>query len=86
MFRTSVEQFSNEEQRLKWMPKVINHDILGCYAQTELGHGSNIAALETTATFDQKTDEFVIHSPTTSSVKWWPGEMGRQSNWAMIMA
>ena len=68
------------------MPLCLNHDIIGCYAQTEMGHGSNVAALETTATFDHKTDEFVIHSPTTSSTKWWPGDMGRNANWAMVMA
>ena len=68
------------------MPKIHNLDILGCYAQTEIGHGSNVAALETTATFDKKTNEFVIHTPTQTATKWWPGEMGRQSNYALIMA
>jgi hypothetical protein len=43
--------------------------IIGCYAQTELGHGSNVQGLETTATFDPKTDEFIIHSPTLTSSK-----------------
>lgn len=62
------------------------YQILGCYAQTELGHGSNVAALETTATFDQKTDEFVIHSPTITATKWWPGDMGRYANHALVMA
>lgn len=46
------------------MPLIVKHKILGCYAQTELGHGSDIVALETTATLDKETDEFVINSPT----------------------
>ena len=43
--------------------------IIGCYAQTELGHGSNVQGLETTATFDPQTDEFIINSPTLTSSK-----------------
>ena len=35
---------------------------MGSYAQTELGHGSDVANLETTATYDMKTDEFVIQN------------------------
>ena len=59
-----------------WLPKTLNHDIIGTYAQTELGHGSDVSRLETTATFDMKTDEFVMNSPTITSTKWWPGDMG----------
>ena len=59
---------------------------MGCYAQTELGHGSNIAGMETTATLDLKTDEWVIHSPTVTSTKFWPGGLGRSSNHAVVFA
>lgn len=45
--------------------------MIGCYAQTELGHGSNIRALETTATFVRGSDEFEIHSPSITATKWW---------------
>ena len=60
--------------------------ITGCYAQTELGHGSNVAGLETTATLDLETDEFVIHSPTVTSTKFWPGGLGQTANHAIVFA
>ncbi|KAI5007922.1 hypothetical protein ZWY2020_008970 [Hordeum vulgare] len=59
---------------------------IGCYAQTELGHGSNVQGLETTATFDPSTDEFVMHSPTLTSSKWWPGGLGKASTHAVFYA
>ncbi|MBA0628312.1 hypothetical protein Godav_023070 [Gossypium davidsonii] len=68
--------------RGSWMPR----EIIGCYAQTELGHGSNVQRLETTATFDPQTDEFVIHSPTLTSRKWWPGGLGKVSTHAVVYA
>jgi acyl-CoA oxidase len=76
----------DEEQRAYWMPLIDNHKILGCYAQTELGHGSNVAQLETTATLDLQTDEFIIHSPTPTSTKYWPGDLGRFSTHACVFA
>ncbi|KAE8802486.1 peroxisomal acyl-coenzyme A oxidase 1-like [Hordeum vulgare] len=42
--------------------------------------------LETTATFDPSTDEFVMHSPTLTSSKWWPGGLGKASTHAVVYA
>ena len=60
--------------------------MIGSYAQTEMGHGSNIAGLETTATFDKEKDEFIIHSPTITSTKFWPGSLGIVANHAVVFA
>ena len=81
-----MEGFCNEEQGIKWGKLSQRMNILGCYAQTELGHGSNVQGLETTATFDVKSDEFIIHTPTITATKWWPGEMGRIATHALVMA
>jgi len=86
MFRLSVENLANEEQKARWMPQITNIDMIGCYAQTELGHGSNVAALETTATLDMATDEFVIHTPTITATKYWPGDLGRFTSHAIVFA
>ena len=32
------------------------------------------------------TDEFIINTPSPMATKWWPGEMGRHANYAMVMA
>lgn len=68
------------------MPLIKNLDILGCYAQTEIGHGSNVAGIETTATLDKTTDEFVIHTPSITATKYWPGDLGRFSSHAVVFA
>jgi len=42
--------------------------------------------LETTATFDEKTDEFIINTPSPKATKWWPGDMGHFSSHAIVFA
>lgn len=69
-----------------WIPLAESGKILGVYAQTELGHGTYVGGIETTATFDRKTDEIIIHSPTLSSAKYWPGSLGYTSSHAAVMA
>ncbi|PQP99078.1 peroxisomal acyl-coenzyme A oxidase 1 [Prunus yedoensis var. nudiflora] len=44
------------------------------------------SGLETTANFDPKTDEFIIHSPTLTSSKWWPGGLGKIATHAVVYA
>jgi acyl-CoA oxidase len=59
---------------------------MGCYAQTELGHGSDVSSLETTATFDINTDEFIIQTPNIKAAKFWPGDLGNFSTHAIVFA
>ena len=49
--------------------------------------GSNVRGLETTATYDKETKEFVIHSPSLSACKWWPGnsEFSELNEWQHII-
>ena len=54
--------------------------IIGTYAQTELGHGTFVRGLETVAVYDEAARQFVIHSPTLSATKWYacaPAGAGR---------
>ncbi|KAJ7054627.1 peroxisomal oxidase [Mycena amicta] len=58
---------SSPELFEKYGELILNNE---CYLQTELGHGTNVGRLETTATYLPDTREFEIHSPTLSSTKW----------------
>lgn len=51
-----------------------------------MGHGSNVAGVETTATYDKQTNEFIIHTPTIKATKFWPGGMGIIATHAVVMA
>ncbi|CAM6021334.1 unnamed protein product [Sphagnum balticum] len=86
MFITALKGQATEEQQHKWLRQAYKLAIIGCYAQTELGHGSNVQGLETTATFDPSTNEFVLNSPTLTSTKWWPGGLGKASTHALVYA
>jgi len=86
MFTTCMNLFTTEEQKKVWLQKTIDMSIIGCYAQTEIGHGSNVAALETTAILDLATDEWVIHTPTIKATKFWPGSLGVHATHAVVFA
>lgn len=58
----------------------------GCFGMTELGHGSNAAGVETTATFDKTTDEFVINTPHIGATKWWIGGAAHSATHSLIYA
>ena len=92
MFVPNILTLCDEEQQSRWLPLCRDWKMIGCYAQTELGHGSNIRALETTATFLKESDggakggEWIINSPTLTSSKFWPGTLGKTANHAMVIA
>ncbi|OMJ15348.1 putative peroxisomal acyl-coenzyme A oxidase [Smittium culicis] len=86
MFMPTLERQANDEQKIAFLEPARKYQILGCYAQTEVGHGSNVRGLETTATFIPETDEFEINSPTISSTKWWLGALGIVATHACVMA
>lgn len=60
--------------------------MVGCFAMTELGHGSNVPGLETTATFDEASDQFIIHTPTVTATKWWIGGAAHSATHSAVFA
>lgn len=84
MFVPCMKTLLSSSQRQKWLPLCNDCTVVGCYAQTELGHGSNVRALETTARFVD--GGWVLNTPTLTSTKFWPGSLGKTANTAMVIA
>ncbi|GES63986.1 acyl-CoA oxidase [Aspergillus terreus] len=86
MFLVTLREQSTPEQKKLFLEPAEKYQIIGCYAQTELGHGSNVRGLETRATWNPDDKTFTIHSPTLTASKWWIGSLGRNANHAVVMA
>ena len=69
LFGGSILGLGTHHHHEKYLPQVGNLDLLGCFAMTETGHGSNVRDLETTAIFDPSTKEIIINSPSPFSQK-----------------
>lgn len=85
-FTTTIMNQGSDEQIAQWIPAASRLQVIGCYAQTELGHGSNVRGLRTTATYDKNTQEFILNTPTLRSIKWWPGALGLVATHAVLYA
>ncbi|KWU43885.1 acyl-CoA oxidase [Rhodotorula sp. JG-1b] len=86
MFMKTLRAQTTEEQKELFLRPAERYEIIGCYAQTELGHGSNVQGLETTATYHPESKSFILQSPGLTSAKWWIGGLGRTADHAVVMA
>ncbi|MFD4181675.1 acyl-CoA dehydrogenase [Rhodococcus sp. NPDC058514] len=86
LFGGAIENLGTARHHQAYVKPLIDLDLLGCFAMTETGHGSDVQALETTATYDPATGEFVIHSPTPSSRKDYIGGAAQHARMATVFA
>lgn len=86
MFMPTIREQGTPEQHKLFLERAEKFELIGCYAQTELGHGSNVRGLETTATWNPEDKTFIVHSPALTASKWWIGTLGKAANCAVVMA
>ncbi|MEX0273306.1 MAG: acyl-CoA dehydrogenase [Flavobacteriaceae bacterium] len=63
LFGGSIQKLGTQKHHDTYLGKAGQAKLLGCFAMTETGHGSNVRGIKTTATYDPKTDSIVIHTP-----------------------
>ncbi|GAB4847302.1 Acyl-coenzyme A oxidase 2, peroxisomal [Ancistrocladus abbreviatus] len=82
----SVINLGTKKHKERYYDGIDNLDYLGCFAMTELHHGSNVQGLQTVATFDPISDEFIIDTPNDGAIKWWIGNAAVHGKFATVFA
>jgi acyl-CoA oxidase len=86
LFGGAVENLGTERHHEAYVKKIISLEMRGCFAMTETGHGSDVQSLETTATYDPATEEFVIDSATPTARKDYIGGAAESATMAAVFA
>lgn len=86
LFGSAILTLGNEQQHKKWLPSVLSLDLPGVYAMTEIGHGSDVGNIDTTATYVPEDDEFEIHTPFKAAWKEYLGNAALDGKAAVLFA
>ncbi|GMY08793.1 acyl-coenzyme A oxidase 3, peroxisomal-like isoform X1 [Fagus crenata] len=82
----AIQFFGTKRHHDKWLRDTENYAIKGCFAMTELGHGSNVRGIETVTTYDSNTGEFVINTPCESAQKYWIGGAAKHATHTIVFS
>lgn len=63
LFGGSIQKLGTKTHHDAYLTATGKTTLLGCFAMTETGHGSNVRGVKTTATYDKETDSIIIHTP-----------------------
>jgi len=86
LFGGAILQLGTRRHHDAYLSDLINAELLGCFAMTESGHGSNVQHLGTVATYDVQTREFVITTTTESARKDYIGNAAAHASVAVVFA
>lgn len=86
LFGGAILQLGTKRHHDAYLADLVAGRLLGCFAMTETGHGSNVQALGTTATYDVATREFVITTPEEASRKDYIGNAAAHADLAVVFA
>lgn len=59
---------------------------IGCFGLTELGYGNNAVEMETTATYDPTSKEFIVNTPHPLAQKYWITNGAVHAKHVVVMA
>jgi acyl-CoA oxidase len=86
LFGGAILQLGTKEHHDAYLADLITGKLMGCFAMTETGHGSNVQALGTVATYDVDAQEFVITTTTEAARKDYIGNAAKHAEVAAVFA
>jgi acyl-CoA oxidase len=86
LFGAAVLHLGTAEHHAKWLPDIMDLTVPGAFAMTEIGHGSDVASIGTTATYDPETGEFVLNTPFRAAWKEYLGNAAKDGIAAVVFA
>lgn len=86
LFGAAVLQLGTAQHHEKYLPGIMSLEVPGAFAMTETGHGSDVASVATTATYDEETQEFVIDTPFRGAWKDYLGNAAKDGVAAVVFA
>ncbi|XP_039747204.1 peroxisomal acyl-coenzyme A oxidase 3 [Pararge aegeria] len=85
MFANTIRGSGRPDQ-YQFVEDVEQAKIGGCFALTEVAHGSNAKGMRTTATYSPEKKQFIMHSADFEAAKFWVGSLGKCSTHAIVYA
>ncbi|WP_427385369.1 acyl-CoA dehydrogenase [Janibacter sp. G56] len=86
LFGGAIANLGTARHHEQYLPGMLDGSLLGCFAMTETGHGSDVQSLLTTATYDPEADELVVHTPSVMGRKDYIGNAARDARMAAVFA
>ncbi|WP_368497457.1 acyl-CoA dehydrogenase [Herbiconiux sp. A18JL235] len=86
LFGAAVLHLGTSYHHETFLPGIMSLEVPGAFAMTETGHGSDVAAIGTTATYDEATQEFVIDTPFRGAWKDYLGNAAKDGVAAVLFA
>ena len=86
LFSSAILYLGTDYHHKTFLGSAVSTEIPGAFAMTETGHGSDVASIGTTATYDADTKEFVIHTPDRHSYKDYLGNAALHGHAAVVFA
>ncbi|PPF17308.1 acyl-CoA dehydrogenase [Rathayibacter sp. AY1A4] len=84
LFGAAVLHLGTRPHHEKWLPGIMSLEIPGAFAMTETGHGSDVASIATTATYED--GEFVLRTPFRAAWKDYLGNAAVDGRAAVVFA